>query len=168
MANRFHALERGRASLFLLVGIVLVAAVVVAAVVVVKGLSRIQSVKVPVHMQGPKPDTELAGFRASLQRRLDKLERRYDKHRPGVTEPALEQDSLILVIESEFPAVRAGLAVMDTMPVGPAMTAMKGPLNRRYKKLVSAVSRFVKTVLRSEGPEADSLDAEMRRLLDDL
>jgi hypothetical protein len=87
MANRFHALERGRASLFLLVGIVLVAAVVVAAVVVVKGLSRIQSVKVPVHMQGPKPDTELAGFRASLQRRLDKLERRYDKHRPGVSRP---------------------------------------------------------------------------------
>jgi hypothetical protein len=156
---------QGRVALFLLVGMVLVMLVVAAAVVVVHNARRIQPVEVPVHLRPVKPDVGLRRFRASTRRRLLRIEERFERFRSRVPEPSPEQDSLATVIVDEFAGVRAELAAMDSIADQRELARRRGPLFERYRTLVNTVSRHARTVLAVEGPELDSLDRELERLL---
>ncbi|MFO7675923.1 MAG: hypothetical protein R6X12_06385 [bacterium] len=161
--------ESGRSALFLLVGMMLVMMVIAAGVVVVRGARRIAPVDVPLHLQSQPPDVGLRRFRAGTTRRLARLEDRYERFRVRVTEPTVEQDSLAGVIAAELDGIRAGLAETETITDQRELNRRRGPLFSRYKALVNTVSRYVRTILKSEGPELDSLDLEIERLLrDDL
>jgi len=137
---------------------------------VVRNARRIPSVEAPVHLGPQAPDPELRRFRRNLRHRMQRVEQRYLRLSRELETPTPEQESLARVIVFEFAEVRAGLAALDTLAEKGnqcELNRRRAPLFARYKELVTTVARYVRTIVAGAGPELDSLDRELERLLRD-
>jgi len=146
--------------------VVIVVAVGAAVGVVVRASRRIQPVEVPHNLVPQTPDTAFVRFRRGKRRQLAKLERRYQKYRDRDSVHTAEQDSLIRVIDSGFAAVRAELAVLDTLTAGRARIELAKRIRTAYAELKKPVYRFTGTFAPAvPDVNPDSLDEVLRRLI---
>lgn len=163
--------SRGRAALFLLVGLLLVMTVVAAAVIIVRNAPRIEPVQPPVHLRPQPPDIGLRRFRRSTRTRLRNAESRYERYRQQVATPTPEQESLSTVIAAELSGIRAEVYRLDSLARTAddrEMNRHREPLLQRRRELFNTVSAYVRTVLETqEGPELDALNRELEWLLRD-
>ncbi len=142
------------------------AALGVAVYVVVRGTKRMAPVEVPKHLVPAAPDTSLVRFRRGTRNRLKKLERRFARFRDTIVEFTPEQESLVCFIDSGFVAIRADLAIIDTLSQSASRVEFAREIKQDYIDLKKSVYRFSRSYIESV-PELDpdSLDQELQKVL---
>jgi hypothetical protein len=151
-----------------IVGALLVAAIAVALVVVVRNARRVRPPKPQVLLGAVVGDTTLSRFPRTMRTRVRRLEERFARYRDTVPDLTPTQDSLAEECSAGFAAVGEGLAGLDTLRGAQVRARAARAIRGRYNRLRDAVNDFTRSAREFiPEPDLDSLDVELRRLLDE-
>jgi hypothetical protein len=145
-------------------GIVVLAALVAAAIVVVRSARNVRPGPAPVSLLPPRPDTEGLKLRHNLRNRLETQTRRLSKYRPLAARSGPKLDSLAVECETILGQLRRRFSRFDSLSGYRPKRALYDSIMLDYEVLRARI-RALARGLSSDGPDHDSLNAELRRLL---
>lgn len=148
-----------------LVAFAAIVGIVLAIVVVARNARRIILPEPVVRHTTVSADAKFAAFRRDLRRRLVKVKRRFDKHYPASTPLSPEQESLAQRCIIGFRRMEEICASLDTFRAARNAEPHQRLAMQEYRQLLEDVRNLARSLTKTEFPDLDSLDRELRKLI---